>query len=467
MKKLLVFCLAAVLMLCPCSVSAAETEEDVSITSGCNTLNGNITYLGSQPLFDSCASVILYEATTDTLMYAYNADDQLQPASLVKIMTALIAIEKGNLSDKVTVKADVLDTIPVDAMIVGLYRDEVLTVEDLLHCMMVASGNDAAAVLADYIMGSQEAFVAEMNRFAAELGCTNTNFTNVHGLSDRDQYASVRDMARILSYAIQNETFKEVYGALYYTVPETNKFVARFLTNENYLLNTENVVGHYDPRVTGSRTGIAEDRTRCISATAEQNGMVYISVIMGAESIYEDDGYSTKYYGGYAEHKKLLDLGMEGYKSAQVLFENQVLLQKPVLNGDSDIFIGPHTSADSVIPSSMLSQDLSYHYLNEVTLIAPIEKGQKLSTVQIWCGSVCIAQADLFAMNSVKEASQLSVNNQTAGGNGFWKVLLYVLGAVFGIVGVIFIPLVLLRTIRITKVKNQRRRNRRYRRRSR
>ena len=110
------------------------------------------------------------------------------------------------------------------------------TVKDLLYCMMVASGNDAAIILADHVLGSQKAFVAEMNRYVTELGCANTHFTNVHGLHDDKQYTTARDMAKILAKAIQNTLFCEVFGAKEYAMPQTNKSNARRLISQNYLL---------------------------------------------------------------------------------------------------------------------------------------------------------------------------------------------------------------------------------------
>ena len=467
MKKILILCIAAVLFFCVCPASAAEETQDASIVSGCSTLDGNVTYLGSQQLIENCTSAILYETTTDTLMYSYNADAHLPPASLVKILTALIAIEKGNLTDTVTVRADVLATLPDDAMVVELIPDEVVSVSDLLHCMMVASGNDAAAVLADHIMGSQEAFVAEMNRYAAELGCTNTNFTNVHGLSDENQYISARDVARILDRAVENEKFCEIFGKVYYTVPANNKSVVRYLISENHLINSEINLFNYDYRVTGSRTGVANDRTRSVASIAEQNGLKYVCIIMGAESVYGVDQYSIRIVGGYAETKKLLDMGFDGYKTAQIFYKNQALLQSSVRNGSSDLIIGPYKEADSVIPSSVGSQGLSYRYLDEMQLVAPIEKGQKVSTVQVWCDSICIAQTDLFALNSVSEAAVLPLGNDQSGSSNFWTVLLYIFGAIGGVVLVGFIVISSLRMVRIAKIRKQSRRNRRNRRRSR
>ncbi len=461
MKKF--FALIAAVLLVFAVIPFSSSAEYASVANSCNTLDGKVPFLGNQKLIDNAVSAVLYEASTDTLMYADNADEPLPPVSLAKILTALIAIEKGILSDAVTVRADVLNTLPKDAAVVGLIVDEVLTLEDLINCMLVASGNDAAAVLADHVMGSQQAFVNEMNRYASELGCTGTNFTNVHGLSDPNQHTTARDMARILAQAIKNEKFCDFFGNIYYNVPETNKFPIRYLTSENYLMNNDTVVIHYDSRVTGSRTGIANDWSRSIASVAKSEGMTLVCIVMGAKSVYEDDGYTVKVFGSYNETRQLLDMGFKGHKAAQILFENQILKQSSVLNGNCDVSIGTHDSAFSVIPETMDSLGLTYRYMDEVQLAAPIEKGQKLSSVQVWCGSVCLTEADLYAMNSVNVIETVSLDNVESG-KGFFVWILYGLGIVFGIILIGFIIISILRAVHVSKRKKM---HRRYRRRGR
>lgn len=468
MKKVVAICISALLLLSVLPVSAAETSDNSTVTVSSNTLDSQMPLLGNQQLVTNAQAAILYETGTDTLMYALNPDAQVPPVSLLKILTALIAIENGRMDDVVTVRADVLATLDPDAAVVELIVDEVVTVEDLLYCMMVGSGNDAAVVLADHVLGSQEAFVVEMNRYAQELGCTGTNFTNVHGLSDKDQYTTVRDIARIIAKAIQNETFCKIYGARYYSVPATNKSEARHLSTQNYLMNNDDVIIYYDTRVTGSRTGLNSDRSRSIASVAKDGDMSLVCVVIGAKSEYEKDGYTEKVFGGYNETKQLLDLGFQGYKPAQILHANQILTQLPVTNGESQVSIGTHSSAFSVIPENVNAEGLTYRYLDEIDLVAPIRKGQKVSTLQVWCGSACVAQADLFAMNSVRVIGADGYNNGSGGIKiGFGTILLYVIGIVVILAILLFLYLCILRAIRISKVKEQSRRRRRYRRRMR
>ena len=467
MKKFIAICLT-LLLLGNITVFAADSAEDASIISGCNTLDGAVPYLGVQTSVKNCKAAIVYETNSDTLMYAQNADTQLPPSSLLKILTALIAIEKGNMTDVVMVKEETLATLADDAVSIKLVPEEVLTVQDLLYGMMVASGNDAAVVLAEHIMGSQQAFVDEMNRYAQSVGCTATNFTNVHGLHDDAQYTTARDVGKILAKAVQNETFCEIFGAKYYSIPETNKSEARHLSTQNYLMNNDKVIDYFDERVTGSRTAVANDRTRSVASVAQVNDMELICIVMGAESKYEDDGYTVKVFGSYKETTELLNLGFTGNKTAQILHSNQTVMQKSVMDGSSDVILGTKSGVFTVVPENMNENTLSYRYVNEVPMSAPIEKGQRAATLQIWYGAVCLAETDLFAMNKVFPAGTVFGENSAGnGGLGIAKVILYLLGGVafVGIAG--FVVLYLMRTTYIAKAKRRSRRNSRNRRRSR
>ena len=471
MRKLISILLVLCTVLCAVSAIAEEPEQDYSVISGCNTVEGQVPFLGTQKLLDNGEAMILYEVGTDTLMYADNADEQLPPASLVKILTALIAVEKGNLDDLITVKQAVLDTLDPDAAMASpkLAADEVLTLQDLLCCMMVSAANDAAVVLADYVMGSQDAFVTEMNRYAEELGCTNTNFVNVHGLHHKEQYTSARDVVRILSKALQNEQFCEIFFADKYVVPATNKNDSRILVSQNYLMNKDIVVIHYDERVKGSRTGTTTNGTTNIATYAEMDDMKLISVVMGSASAYDEKTGRVKVFGGYGETQELLDLGFTGNKAGQLIYENQVLKQVAISGGSSDVTIASKDARSSVIPADMTLDRLEYRYVNETPLTLPVQEGQRVSTLQIWCNNICVAQTDIFAMNSVVAADQVFTveEKQSVDLSGILSVVFKILAGIL-IAGLLVVVVFCLRKVyKITKQNRQRRRNSRNRRRSR
>ena len=211
-KKQIISLLFAILLVFCVPVPAAAQETDESVTAGSHSLHAKVPLAGSEKLLDTAQAVVAYELNSDTLLYTWNADQRINPTGMVKLLTALIVIEEGNLDDLVTVYRSTLDTIAWGAVSAGLMAGEQVPLRDLLLCVMVASANDAAAVMAAHIAGSQKEFVVRMNEKARELGCTNSNFTNVHGLKDPEQYSTARDLAIITEAALENETFREMFA---------------------------------------------------------------------------------------------------------------------------------------------------------------------------------------------------------------------------------------------------------------
>ena len=430
MKRFFAICLLLAALFC---VIGAPAGASAAPAAGWNTLDARLSVLGSDKLVSNADAVILYEVNSDTLVYDWNGDKQLYPSSMVKILTALIAVERGNLSDQVTVDEGVLKTVPYDAVTANLKPGEVLTLRDLLYCMMVGSANDAAAVIAAHIGGTQAAFVAEMNSYAQNLGCTGSHFTNAHGLHNKEQVSTARDIAKILAEAVKQETFMEVFCAPRYTVPATNLSDQRVFITGNYLISKEKEEIYYDSRVTGGRTGVTEDQKRCMAATAESNGMQIISVVMGAKSKYAADGYTIELYGGFSETSELLDKTFGGYRCAQVLFEGQVLRQSPVVGARNHVMLGSTSSLFAVLPLNVTSKDLTYHYTDsQEEFRVPVEKGDILSNVEVWYGGVQVAQTQLQAMNKVYGGSlEDTRKDYGADLSWIWIVLIVVVSCIF------------------------------------
>lgn len=444
----------------------AVTEDAQNRSYSCYSLDATESVLGHTELTDNADTAVIYELNSNTMMYTLNPDQLIEPASLVKIMTCLIAVEKGNMADAVTIKEETIATIPEDAANVELKADEVLTFEQLMYCMMISSANDAAAVIAEHIAGTQEAFVAMMNEYAQRIGCVNTHFTNVHGLYDVNQYSTARDLAKILAVATENELFNQFFGAEYYELEPTNKSDVRYLLTSNYLLSKEDVEIYYDDRVKGGRTGITQNYDRSLAVSAEAGNMRLLCVLTGAASQISSNGYSVSVFGGYQEVSLMLDACFDGYHVAQVVFDGQIVTQQPVDNGDCDVILGARATGLAVVPVTTKISDLTYSLVSRDALVAPIEKGQAISNVDIWHNNVCVAQAQLYAMNDVKVQQELTdkpIVQETAdnGGNG-WIILL-VITLLFAVV--FFVPRILKRFRRRAVVKRVRR-NQHYRRKS-
>ncbi len=407
----LVICIFLSIMLPAVSATEmAPTQESTPLPAsaayGCHSLDGLVPAMGAHKIIENMEAAFLYDVGSDAVIYAWNPDTTMYPASLVKIMTALIAVEQGTLTDAITVKEHVISTVSFDAVSADLLPNEVITLEDALYCLLVGSANDAAAVIADHVLGSQEAFVAEMNRYAQELGCKGTVFTNPHGLHDANQVTTARDVAKILNQAIKNEDFMRFFSTPYYTVAATNLSEERNLSSNNFLINSvDNMRIYFDTRVTGGRTGVAQNGKQCLAVSAEKDGRKLISVIMGSESIYDEENNTTISYGAFPETSQLLTSGFDSYKQVQVISEGQIFRQCTVENGKNQVVIGAKEATSSVLPVEASGDVLSYRYFDvEGALVAPIEKGAQISHVEVWNGNVCLAQADLFAMSSVQTA---------------------------------------------------------------
>ena len=400
-RRILFLVLACLFLTVP--VSATGTSGlDMSVNSGCHTIDGKIPLLGTTEEITNVQSAFLYDYTNDTLLYSLNADAIQYPASLVKIMTGLIIAERGNMTDQVTVSQDLLDSLPSGSLDINLQAGEVISLEDLLYCILVESANDASVVAAAHVCGSVENFVLEMNSYAQKLGCTQTNFVNVHGLHDEFQVTTARDMARILSVAAKNETFMAAFSTVNYTVPATNLSEPRELSSSNFMMNDDQMIIYLDSRVTGGRTGVVDTGERNLAVTAERNGIKLISIVMGSQSVFSESGRSVITFGSFLETSALLDMGFRGHHPVQLFYKDQVLKQYKVVNGSSYVSTGVNEQVTALLPYCITYNDLSYRYNEDTTVInAPVKAGEKISTVQVWHNNICLAQADLFAMHDV------------------------------------------------------------------
>lgn len=456
-----IVCIILTLLLCVVPVAANSADADLPISQGCRTINAQVPMYSPAPDLANLYAAFLFDTTNDILLYSVNPDQPYSPASLVKIMTGLIIAERADLDEQVTVRQDVLDTLPFGSLNVGLQDGEVITMRDLLYCIMVPSANDASAVAADHVCGSQEAFVKEMNTYAAKLGCTNTNFTSVHGLHDDQQRSTARDIAIILIAAAENPVFMEFFGAASYTVPATNLSEPREIISANYLITQYD---YMDSRVTGGRVGTIDTGERNLAVTAQKDDISLISVVLGAPStIPQPNSYAI--YGSFKETSALLDIGFAERETVQIFYENQVLKQFPVKNGDSDVTVCVKESVFTSLPQGVSQKDLTYRYSGEGPQIqAPIEAGDIISEIQIWYDTLCLARADLYALHGVKEKGIISTEEITQADDTGSNTLLIAVGIIVGLLVVlIFGRRMIMRVVRRRRI----RRNRKNRRRSR
>ena len=461
MKKLRLFplILTIILMISLLNVPVVATEEDPAVTSGCHSVDAAMTLSSQEKITDTAKAAVLYELNSGTMLYAYNPDAKIYPTSMVKMMTTLVAVEKADLDEMVTITRSMRHQVPIGILGIDLKTEEEISLRDLLYCTMVASATDASVMVAIHVGGSIEGFLQMMNDKAAELGCQNTHYGNVHGLHDENTYTTARDICRITEAALENEVFRTMFCTADYTVPATNKSEERVIKTTNHMMNEGNSK-YYDKRVTGGKTGATDEGGRCLTLTAEKDGMDILCVVMGAKPTLAANG-SIEAHGSFEESKVLIDYAFENFEFRQVFFDGQSLAQYPVSNGASHVVTQATTSISTVLPADVDETQLKWNYqLHDSNLTAPVEKGQILGAVQVWYGTKCLAQTDMVAMNGVKIAQSPIIPEKPDGiqGGGWLTILLIILGLVV----LAFLVIVGLRAFHIMKYQQrQKRRSRR------
>lgn len=381
----------------------------VCILNGCRTVDSFVPLGGSDRRLDSAQAAFAFERNTGTLVYAYNPDNRVAPGSLTKMVTALLAIEYCEPTDVVTVSSRNISRLPAGTQHVDLKESEQLTVDDLLHCLIMQSANDAAIALAEHIAGNQEAFVSMMNGRVRQMGCTNTYFIDVHGLNTSKSYTTARDMARIVMDATRNEEFRKLFVETSYTVPATNRSEERSFNSQNYLADSHIVQKFFDERVTGGMQSAAPGAGASVVCTANYHNMDLVIVVMGCTRQMYDNGWQVKVYGNFEEAQSLINFVYNNFKASRILYNGQALKQFSISGGENNVVVEPHLDLDSVLPNDAHMDNLIMEY-RDTGLTAPIHTGEMISTVEVWYRNTCLHEAELYAMGDVDTTSNSGLN---------------------------------------------------------
>lgn len=248
---------------------------------------------------------ILVDADTGVVIYGKNINETYFPASITKILTALIVIENCDLDEVVTFSRNAVYNVESGSSSAGMDVGDQLTVRDALYVMMLKSANEVANALAEHAAGSMEEFSVMMNDKAARLGCMNSHFVNPSGLNDPNHYTSAYDMALIARAAFQNEIFVEIDSALSYTVPATKRNPEGFTVSPGHKMLKKNSSWYY-PGIICGKTGYTSLAGNTLVTCAERDGLRLITVIL--------NGYQTH----YEDTKAMLDFGFENFKSVNI-----------------------------------------------------------------------------------------------------------------------------------------------------
>lgn len=356
----------------------------------------------------SSPSALLMDYSSGKILYEKNIYEKRYPASLTKIMTAIIVLENCNLSDIATVSYDAVMSLSSGYVTANLQVGEELTVEQLLYVLMVGSSNDAAIVLAEHASGSIEDFAILMNQKAKELGCTSTNFVNPNGAHDENHYSTAYDLALIAKYAMQNDTFRTLVSTTSYSLPTTNKYDRedRIFRTTNSLLqldNSDRADNYYYKYATGIKTGFTTPAGNCLIASANKDNLELITVVLGSGQT--ESGLSQR----YLDTLSLFNYGYKTYMLKDIANAGEIV-QTVNVKGATKKTKKLNISVANDVYALIKQSDKNSSLLPEITLNenlkAPIKKGDIVGSVKYTVEGIDYTE-NLLADSDVKKSKFL------------------------------------------------------------
>lgn len=353
MKRKIAICLAMLMLWMP--YSAGKAMPEVSSHSAC-----------------------VIDIDTGRILAAKNENEKSEPASITKIMTALIALENADIKKVVTIPSAAAG---VEGSSIYIKSGEKYSLEDLLYGLMLRSGNDAATAIAIDVAGSVDAFVEKMNQKAQELGCTGTHFNNPHGLPDEKHYTTAHDMALITAAALRNDTFVKIVSTKNYTAEPDGAGETRSWQNKNKLL------WQYEGAI-GVKTGYTKSAGKTYVGAAERNGIRIAVVVLGAKDMWGDAA-------------TLLDDAFASYQQVDLIKDGQSTGVTPVLEGLSSEVEGITEGSLSKTLTKEEQERIVTKCVYQTPLYAPVAKGDIIGSMQVYLDDEMIGSVPIVAAADV------------------------------------------------------------------
>lgn len=373
---------------------------------------------------------ILINAESGVVLFEKNAFKEFHPASITKIATALFALKKkgGDLSEVVEARQEALVSMSEEAKRksnysvpsywlvpggthIGIKKGEELFLSDLIHGMMIASGNDAANVIATHVSGSVPKFMEELNVYLKELGCQNTTLYNPHGLHHPEHQSSPYDMALIAREAMKDPFFRQVVSSVKYQRPKTNKQEATTLLQSNKLLRQG---AHYNPKAIGIKTGYIANAQHTFVGAAEHEGRTLIAVLMKTkvrDDIFKDT--NKLFEKAFAEEKVRRTFLKEGLQTYETVVPEGARVLKTVLN--EDLMYEYYPAEEEKVRCTLYW---------DPKIRAPIAAGEKVARVVLETVSGRhLKTVPLFARESVDLALSAKLKRAMPTGKSFFQGL--------------------------------------------
>ncbi len=430
-KTILSFSLIFVLLFSSFSAYAAVYEPDVELYSKSYLLVN---------LDDNSYPVVAQK----------NPDERMYPASLTKIVTAMVTLNKiDNLGLTTAMSKEAYDVLlGTGAQVAGLKVGEVLSVEQLLYLTLVHSACDATEVLAEYVAGSRENFVVMMNEYAKSLGCEATNFTNPDGLPDTEQYTTANDLLKISLDAMQNDTFMKIATTVKYEYNSMMYYHTNLMLQPGY-------ISYYYPYAQGIKTGSTTDAGYCVITKASKDGYNYLAIVLGAPVIdYNKDGYDEKC--SFIDAASLFKWAFNTLKFSTIFEEGEIVSEVAVKNGKNadTVQLVADKKINAIVKSSFDKSTAIIEVIDKPEEIsAPVKKGDAVCKANVVFGDETVVQIDLVAAQDIELSTFLTIMNAV---KGFFSLTIVKIVLIAVILFVAVYMILVVNNLKKRKMKKQR-----------
>lgn len=364
------------------------------------------TYIPSTKIYADAYMLINLDDESHPVVAEKNSDKKKYPASLTKIVTAIVAINNvKDLKATTTVSQNAIESLyGTGAQVAGLKIGSTITIEQLLYLVMVHSACDACNVLAEYVSGDVPSYVKLMNDWVKSIGCKDTNFVNCDGLHDDNHYTTASDLAKITLEAIKNEEFNNISSTQQYEYDDIN------FVHTNFMLDRFHVTYYYE-YAKGIKTGSTSEAGYCVITRASKDGYNYLAIVLDSP-IKKLDGIDTKC--SFIDAKSLFEWAFDTIKYSTVIRQNDLVHEVPIINGkDVDsVQLVAKEDVTTLVPASLDPSAVFFEPVDAPEqLEAPITKGDKICTANIIYADQIIATVDLVAAQTVELSTFLKLLN--------------------------------------------------------
>ena len=350
-------------------------------------------------------AALIINTNTNMPIFEKNSSKRRSMASLTKIMTYIIVVEDAANKgidmklQKVKVKKEVLNLVDEDSSIAGLKEGDELTIFDLLHCLMIESGNDAALVLADYIsLGNIENFINMMNKKAEEIECTDTHFVNPDGMYDENHYSTAWDIYKTIKYAMNCPYFMEICGKKEYKVFNDER---PSLKTTNKMMNPAEKK-YYCPYVKGIKTGWHSEAGRCLASYAVKGEVSYVCIVMGGPEI-DVDGDGIEENLAMIDTKNIYTWLFENLALNSIINKNDPFGQVKLKSawGKDKIVLSPERNVSLILPKEADISKIEVEYFLPNFISAPVETGDIIGTAKLKLDGETLEEVNLVSSEQV------------------------------------------------------------------